>query len=111
MKRKPLVLDLRNKNGLRGFEITLPAFEERGYYLGEVIMGGGWQTFDGTSVSFHVEAIEVTETEIPGVGGVLIEAVNPVFQNRIDRFDEGEVPSVLKIGRKKFFITMQPFAQ
>lgn len=111
MKRKPLVLDLRNKEGLRGFEITLPAIEQ-GYYLGEITLNG---------VSFHVEAIEVTEismTQTGGcriiprcVGGVIIDAVNSVYQSRIDRFDEGEVPSVVKIGRKNFFITIEPFAQ
>jgi hypothetical protein len=102
MKRKPLVLDVRDKFGLRGFAVTLPPFEEQGYYLGEITLN---------EFHFHVEAIEVTETEIPGVGGVLIEAVNSIFQNRIDRFDDGEVPSLVKVGRKKFFITIQPFAQ
>ena len=106
MKRKPLVLDVRNKDGLRGFEIAIPPTEEQGYYLGEITLNG---------VSFHVEAtevIEVIETERPE-RGVLIEAVNSVFQNRIDRFNESEieVPSLVKVGRKKFFITIQPYAQ
>ena len=108
MKRKPLVLDVRNKFGLRGFEITLPPLDQ-GYYLGEITLN---------EISFHVEAIEVTGyplesrlKEWRSLGKSPIEAVNSIFQNRIDRFDDGEVPSLVKVGRKKFFITIQPFAQ
>jgi hypothetical protein len=94
MKKKSLVIDVWNKEGVRGFEITLLALE-RGYYLGEITLN---------EISFHVEAIEVT--------GCPFEAVNPGYQNRIDRFDvDGMVPSIVKVGRKKLFITMRPFAQ
>jgi CBS domain-containing protein len=77
--------------------------EEKGYFAGIILVG---------DIKFHVEAIEVEETELSN--SVVMEAVNPAFQNRIDKFgdiNEGLAPTLLEQGHKKYFINVEPFAQ
>lgn len=75
----------------------------RGYFLGEVGIG---------NISFHVEAIEVKE--VPLSNGVIVDAVNPDYQNRLDGYsekNEGLAPSLVTVGKKKYFIYIEPFGQ
>jgi hypothetical protein len=77
--------------------------EEKGYYASTILVGG---------VSYHMEAIEVKETERSN--GVIVDAVNPIFQIRIDNFcerNEGLAPSLVEIDKKKYFINIEPYAQ
>lgn len=72
--------------------------EDKGYFAGTMLVG---------DVNFHIEAIEVRETTVD-------EAVNPIYQNRIDSFchrNEGLAPTLLIQNNKKYFINIESFAQ
>lgn len=78
----------------------------KGYFLGSVGIG------KNADISFHVEAIEVKE--VPLSNGVIVDAVNPDYQNRLDGYsekNEGVAPQLVTIGKKKYFIYIEPFGQ
>jgi len=85
---------------------------ETGYFLGGVQMGGDFTP----NISFHVEAIE-TKLVSEWPGGVLKDvpsAINQDYQNRLDNYfakNEGSIPHLVKINRKKYFIYIEPYAQ
>lgn len=78
-----------------------------GYFLGDFSLNG---------INFHIEAIEtkVVSAWPNGVLRSVIRAVNADFQNRIDNYNtlnESMLPSLVKIGKKDYFIHIEPFAQ
>ena len=110
-KLKTLILSIGTSD--RRVDVELDNCDgEPGYFLGSVQMGGAFTP----DVSFHVEAIEVKlMSEWPsGVLRDVPSATNASFQNRLDNYfakNEGSRPQLVKIGRKKYFIYIEPYAR
>ena len=111
MAKKLKTLTLCIGNSDRWFSVDLDNCDgERGYFLGSVQL-----SFDeGVSASFHVEAIEATE--VNGISPLRssVTAVNPSYQGRLDNYlerNDGEIPCLVKRGRKKYFIHITPYAR
>jgi hypothetical protein len=102
-KTKKLIVKIGNSDAPRWITVELDSCGEKGYFLGDLVIA---------DVSCHIEAIEVKE--VPLSKGVIVEAVNPTYESHIDAYslrNEGLVPSIAKIGKKKYFIFIDPFAQ
>jgi hypothetical protein len=100
MNKKSIGISIGTKDRWTFFNVEK---EEKGYYAGTILVGGE---------SFHLEAIEVKETERSN--GVIVDAVNPTFQVRIDNYcdrNEGLAPSLVTEGKKKYFVNIEPYAQ
>lgn len=111
-KLKTLVLSIGNPH--RWVNVILDNCDGvKGYFLGSVQMD-----VPEAPISFHVEAIEATE--VKGSLHMLsplrptVTAVNKDYQNRLDNYfakNDGSRPQLVKIGRKKYFIHIDPYAR
>jgi hypothetical protein len=108
-KLRKLILSIGTSD--RRVEVELDNCDgENGYFLGSVQMGGNYTP----CISFHVEAIEAKLSRNGFTGAPCLEAVNQDYQNRINNYEnknEGSMAHLVKMGKKKYFIHIEPYAQ
>jgi len=103
--KKLLNLSIATNDGNRAINCDLE-YCDKGLYLGVVNLSPSTRGIC-SSVNFHVEAIEVK------VVARVVTAVNALYDNRIDRYTEandGEYPQTVSIGKKKYYVSITPFA-
>jgi hypothetical protein len=102
-KTKKIRIEIGSSDAPRWINVELDSCGEKGYFIGDLEAAG---------IYFHIEVIEVKE--IPQSKGVIVEAVNTIYQQVVDDYsnrNDGLAPSLAKIGKKKYFIHIDAFAQ
>jgi hypothetical protein len=106
-KKSTLMLHISGDDPDRNIRVTLTK-EDKGYYLGDLHILGA---------SYHIEAIQMkhAHSSADTINRSIEDecALNPTYQNRLDRYsesNEGNVPELVVVDRRVFFVNIEPYA-